>query len=87
MNRSSLRGVSTAELAGFKADYDADALRLAMSSALYQTDLDKLLCAPVSARDLAHDNTLCRPLRPHYRASPASCAGAAVDYPRLPRQA
>ena len=34
MNRSSLRGVSTAELAGFKADYDADALRQAMSCAL-----------------------------------------------------
>lgn len=53
MNRSSLRGVSTAELAGFKADYDADALRQAMSSALYQTDLDKLLCAPEAARDLS----------------------------------
>lgn len=53
MDGSGLKGVSKAELAGFKAGYEADALRQAMTSALYQTDLDKLLCAPAGARDLA----------------------------------
>lgn len=53
MDGSGLKGVSEAELAGFKAGYRADALRQAMTSALYQTELDKLLCAPASARDLA----------------------------------
>jgi len=52
MDRSGLKGVSGAELERFKTGYGADALRQAMTSALYQTDLDKLLCAPAKARDM-----------------------------------
>lgn len=53
MECSSLKGVTESELAGFKAGYGSDAVRQAMTAALYQTDLDKLLRAPVEARDLA----------------------------------
>ena len=47
------KGVTEAELLSFKAGYDADPLRQAMTSALYQSDLSKLLCAPASSRDLS----------------------------------
>ena len=53
MGHSGMRGVSPAELAEFKAGYEGDSLRRAMSSALYQTDLDKLLRAPEPDREMA----------------------------------
>lgn len=53
MDHTDFKGVSQAELAQFQAGYGADRVRQAMTCALYQTDLDKLLCAPADARDLA----------------------------------
>ena len=50
MSHSGMRGVSPAELAGFQAAYEGDGLRRAMSGALYQTDLNKLLRTPEAAR-------------------------------------
>lgn len=52
MERSGLKGVSGVELERFKKGYEGDALRQAMTSALYQTDVDKLLCTPAGARDM-----------------------------------
>ena len=50
---SGMKGVSKTELEGFRADYSADPVRQAMTSALYQTDLNKLLVSPAGARELA----------------------------------
>ena len=53
MDSFGFKGVTEADLASFKAGYGADPLRQAMTSALYQSDLSKLLCAPASSRDLS----------------------------------
>lgn len=50
MSHSGMRGVSPAVLAECKAAYEGDGLRRAMSGALYQTDLNKLLRTPEAAR-------------------------------------
>lgn len=52
MSGAGFTGVTSAELEDFRADYGADAVRRAMTNALYQTDLNKLLCSPAGVRNM-----------------------------------